>query len=313
MQNKVSIVIPVYNGARVVERLVTSLNSQLSSLNFEIVLVNDGSSDDSDKVCSDIASHDPKVKFINLSRNFGEHNAVMAGLNYCTGDYAVFLDDDFQNPPSEIVKLVNKINEGYDVVFSFYERKEHHFFRNLGSKFNNYIASFLIRKPKDLYLSSFKVINRFMIDEIIKYQGSYPYIDGIILRSTDKYSAIPVNHNPREEGESGYTFGKLVSLWLNMFTSFSILPLRIATVLGFIFSMIGLILSIVFVIEKINNPALPIGWASVTVSIFILGSVQLFAIGMIGEYLGRLFLNSSGKPQYIVRTTINCNEDSGKR
>ena len=313
MQNKVSIVIPVYNGARVIERLVTSINSQLLSLNFEIILVNDGSSDDSDKVCSDIALHDPKVKFINLSRNFGEHNAVMAGLNYCTGDYAVFLDDDFQNPPSEIVKLVNKINEGYDVVFSFYERKEHHFFRNLGSKSNNYIASFLIHKPKDLYLSSFKIINRFMIDEIIKYQGSYPYIDGIILRSTDKYSTIPVIHNPREEGKSGYTFGKLVSLWLNMFTSFSILPLRIATVLGLIFSVVGLILSIVFVIEKINNPALPIGWASVTVSIFILGSVQLFAIGMIGEYLGRLSLNSSGKPQYIVRTTINCNEDSGKR
>ena len=301
MQNKVSIVIPVYNAARVIERLVTSINSQLSSLNFEIVLVNDGSSDDSDKVCSDIALHDPKVKFINLSRNYGEHNAVMAGLNYCTGDYAVFLDDDFQNPPSEIVKLVNKITEGYDVVFSFYEKKEHHFFRNLGSKANNYLASFLLHKPKDLYLSSFKVINRFMIDEIIKYQGSYPYIDGIILRSTDKYSAIPVSHNPREEGKSGYTFGKLMSLWLNMFTS------------CFIFSVVGLILSIVFVIEKINNPALPIGWATVTVSIFILGSVQLFAIGMIGEYLGRLFLNSSGKPQYIVRTKINCNEDSGNR
>jgi polyisoprenyl-phosphate glycosyltransferase len=313
VQNKVSIVIPVYNAARVIERLVTSINSQLSSLDFEIVLVNDGSSDDSDKVCSDIASQDPKVKFINLSRNYGEHNAVMAGLNYCTGDYAVFLDDDFQNPPGEIVKLVNKITEGYDVVFSYYEKKEHHFFRNLGSKINNYLASFLLHKPKDLYLSSFKVINRFMIDEIIKYQGSYPYIDGIILRSTDKYSAIPVSHNPREEGKSGYTFRKLMSLWLNMFTSFSILPLRIATVLGFIFSMIGLILSIVFVIEKINNPVLPIGWATVTVSIFILGSVQLFAIGMIGEYLGRLFLNSSGKPQYIIRTKINCNEDSEKR
>ena len=157
-----------------------------------------------------------------------------------------------------------------------------------------------------MYLSSFKVINRFVIDELIKYKGPYPYIDGLILRTTEKFVSVTVEHVSRAKGQSGYTFKKLISLWLNMFTNFSIIPLRLAVVLGIVFSIIGVILAMVFTIEKINNPTLPLGWASLMVSVFLLGSLQLFAIGTVGEYLGRMFLSSSGKPQFIVRSLTNC-------
>lgn len=312
---RVSVVIPVYNGANTITKLVDCLENELASIyELEVVLVNDGSpSDNSSQVCEKIALDRSWVKFLDLSRNFGEHNAVMSGLNYCSGDIAVIVDDDFQNPPSEIIKLVDKAQQGYDVVFSYYEKKQHSIFRNIGSSFNNLVASLLIRKPRDLYLSSFKAVNRFVIDELVKYNGPYPYIDGLILRLTRNYATVCVQHNTRQEGKSGYTTKKLISLWLNMFTNFSILPLRFAVMLGFSFSIIGLISAIIFFIEKLNNPDLPAGWASLIIALFILSGVQLLAIGMVGEYLGRLFMMDNGNPQYVVRKAINCdgNSDAG--
>lgn len=305
---KLSIIIPVYNSEKTITPLFETLKEELTAkFDLEIVLINDGSlEDNSAKVCVNIASKNKTVKFIDLSRNFREHNAVMAGLNYCTGDVAVIIDDDFQNPPSEIVKLVDRLNDGYDVVFSKYSKKHHHPLRNIGSRINNRFATTLIGKPKDLYLSSFKAINRFLIDEVVKYKGPYPYLDGLILRSTCNYDSVETLHNPRAQGKSGYTTQKLISLWLNMFTSFSILPLRAATLMGFIFSGIGLLGAVYFVLERLHNTDVPLGWATLIVSLLILTGVQLFAIGMIGEYLGRLFMKDSGKPQFIVRRTLNC-------
>lgn len=309
---KISVIIPVYNGASTIAELVDNImHLVIVDYELEVVLVNDASpNDDSEQVCSELAISYPIIKFISLSKNVGEHNAVIAGLNYCSGDCAVIMDDDFQNPPEEVLRLVHKLEEGFDVVFSQYEKKEHHFFRNVGSKFNNWVASILVDKPFNLYLSSFKVLNRFLIDEVVKYKGSYPYIDGLILRSTSRYSTVLVNHDKRSCGESGYTAKKLISLWLNMFTNFSILPLRISTMLGFVIAIFSFIMMIIFGAEKIENPSIPIGWASIMVSVFLLGGVQLFAIGMIGEYLGRLFLDNAGKPQFIVRSTINCGENN---
>jgi undecaprenyl-phosphate 4-deoxy-4-formamido-L-arabinose transferase len=302
---RVSIIIPVYRGERTVGRLVRELRDGLAErYGLEIVLVNDGSPDNSAAVCRQLASDVPGVKFVNLSRNFGEHNAVMAGLNHCSGDYVVFVDDDFQNPPEEVGKLIDEIRRGYDVVFSYYERKRHHWLRNLGSRLNNAVASVLLGKPRDVYLSSFKAVSRFVIDEIVKYQGPYPYIDGLILRVTRNYSRVLVRHDPRREGRSGYTLAKLANLWLNMFTNFSVLPLRVATGAGFFFSLVGLVGAAVFAVEKLRNPDLPVGWASLACSLFVIGGVQLFALGMIGEYLGRLFLKMSGQPQFVVREIV---------
>jgi glycosyltransferase involved in cell wall biosynthesis len=303
---RLSIVIPVYRGEATIDRLVRTLVEAFGSVyRLEIVLVNDGSPDGSASVCRALAHAFPCVTFLNLSRNFSEHNAVMAGLNHTTGDHVVIMDDDFQNPPEEVVKLVNEIDRGgYDVVYSSYTQKKHHWARNLGSGFNNLVASVLISKPRDLYLSSFKVISRFVVDELIQYRGPYPYIDGLILRFTRNYSCVQVRHDDRPEGQSSYTLRKLVALWLNMFTNFSILPLRLASMLGLLLSVTGVVMAAGFVVEKLVDPDLPSGWASLIVSLFLIGGVQLFALGMIGEYLGRLFLKDNGRPQFVIREVV---------
>ncbi|MEJ2715529.1 MAG: glycosyltransferase family 2 protein [Deltaproteobacteria bacterium] len=305
---KLSVVIPVFNGAATIARLVEEIARELGSeYDLEIVLVNDGSPlDNSAEVCRAIADSSPQTKFLDLSRNFGEHNAVMAGFNYCTGDAAVVVDDDFQNPPSEIAKLVEKLNDGYDVVFSRYVKKRHHAVRNLGSWFNNLVASILIHKPMDLYLSSFKAVNRFLLDELVKYTGPYPYIDGLILRISRNYATVQVRHDARVEGRSSYTVRKLCSLWLNMFTNFSILPLRLAVVTGCLLAFAGMLVAVYSLIERLSEPNLPPGWASIMISLLVVSGVQLVAIGMVGEYLGRMFMKDNGNPQFVVRDSVNC-------
>lgn len=304
---RLSVVIPVFRGERTIGPLVHALVDHLACCHqLEIVLVNDGSPDNSAAVCRALAEQFAFVKFLNLSRNFSEHNAVMAGLNHTTGDYVVIMDDDFQNPPSEVHKLVDEIAKGYDVVFSCYAKKQHHWLRNLGSRINDRVAVLLLDKPRDLYLSSFKILSRFVVNELIKYDGPYPYIDGLVLRFTRHYSQVLVDHDPRREGRSGYTLRKLVSLYLNMFTNFSILPLRFASCAGLTSAAIGLLLACYFVVDKILHPDLPAGWASMIVSLFIMAGIQLFSLGMIGEYLGRLFLKDNGRPQYVIREALNC-------
>lgn len=301
-----SVLIPVYNSEKTIDRLVEGLVNNLGSLfRLEIILVNDNSADRSEDVCISLFErYRESVRFFSLSKNVGEHNAVMAGLNKVTGDYVVIMDDDFQNPISEVVKLVNAAMDGkYDVVYSCYEKKQHSFFRNFGSWFNDKVANYMLKKPEDLYLSSFKVINRFLVNEIIKYEAPFPYIDGIILQITDKIGQVTVEHSAREEGRSGYTLKKLISLWLNMFTNFSILPLRASIVLGLIFAFIGLAIGAGSIIEKILNPGLPAGFPSLLVSISVLGGIQLIMLGMVGEYIGRIFLSLNKKPQYTIRKT----------
>jgi glycosyltransferase involved in cell wall biosynthesis len=301
---KVSIVIPVYNGEQSIGRLVEKLIEAMAGLyNLEIVLVNDNSPDNSEAVCEDLFKKYPDiVRFFSLAKNVGEHNAVMAGLNQTTGDYMVIMDDDFQNPISEVVKLLNHATQNdCDVTYTYYKRKKHSFFRNLGSHINDKVANVMLKKPKDLYLSSFKVLNRFIVDEIIKYELPYPYIDGLILRTTDKIAKIEVEHHRRETGRSGYTLIKLFRLWLNMFTSFSILPLRVSVIIGMLIALLGAIFGVSIIIEKLSNPDLPVGYASTIVVVLIFAGIQLASLGVIGEYVGRIFLSLNKKPQYTIR------------
>jgi glycosyltransferase involved in cell wall biosynthesis len=311
---KVSIVIPVYNGEQSIGRLTDELVSVLKELyDLEIVLVNDNSPDNSENVCEGLFKKYPGIVcFFSLAKNVGEHNAVMAGLNQATGDYMVIMDDDFQNPITEVVKLVNYATQNdCDVTYTYYRKKKHSFFRNLGSHFNDKVANVMLKKPKNLYLSSFKALNRFIVDEIKKYDLPYPYIDGLILRTTDKIAKVEVEHRERAIGRSGYTFTKLVRLWLNMFTSFSILPLRVSAIMGMIFSLLGLALGVFTVIEKLANPDLPIGYAATIVVISIFAGIQLLSLGMIGEYVGRIFMSFNKKPQYTIRKRFTS-EKKGK-
>lgn len=305
----ISIIIPVYNSESTIFELVETIINQLHEYRLEIILVNDCSSDNSDEVCIQLNDkYSDNVKYYSLAKNVGEHNAVMAGLNESTGDFMVTMDDDFQNPISEVIKLVEAIeNTDVDVVYSYYKKKAHSFYRNWGSQFNNMMSNLLLKKPDHLYLSSFKVLNRFLVNEIIKYNLPFPYIDGLILRTTSKIGKIEVKHDKRTNGESGYTFTKLVSLWSNMVFNFSILPLRIAMVFGFFSAFMGFVFAIITFFEKLNRPNLPVGYSITIILITFFSGVLLISIGIMGEYLGRLFLSQTHKPQYVIRKRFEKN------
>jgi len=301
---KLSICIPVYNGSETIEDLVNSVFENLKKYNIEVVMVNDGSPDNSELVCERIAKSRKKVKFISLRKNFGEHNAVMCALNYADGDYIAIIDDDFQNSPEEIVKLIVEARKGYDVVYSKYEIKMHHWFRNMGSRFNDIVATWLLDKPAHLYLSSFKVINKEIKNEIIKYTGPFPYIDGLILRATNNISSVYVRHDARKTGKSNYTLSKLFSLWLNMFINFSIKPMRIFTFFGITISISSFVLAVFVIIDKLIHQETPSGWTSLAVAILFFSGIQLVFMGLIGEYIGKQYLDTNKTPQWTVKKEI---------
>ena len=307
-----SLVIPVYNGSRTIPQLVERITTVFASMSVEIVLVNDGSEDDSEIVCEALVQKWPAViTLANLSRNFGEHNAVLAGLNYSRGQYVAVLDDDGQNPPEEVMSMLQELKrKRYDVIYGHYIEKQHSWFRNAGSWFNDRIATLMLDKPKDLYLSSFKVMTRFVIDEIIKYHGPFPYIDGLVYRTTRKIGQIPVEHRPNPRGASRYSFRKLVRLWLNMFLNFSIKPLRLSVYAGLATSGLSIVALVAILIDKLwITPNLTVGIPTVLGSIVFFSGVQLMILGLVGEYLGRLYLDHTDTPQYVVRYTIQAGSD----
>jgi glycosyltransferase involved in cell wall biosynthesis len=309
----ISIVIPVYNGEKTIADLVVELISCLRpAYSIEIVLVNDRSTDRSEDACVSLFQRYPDtVRFYSLAKNVGEHNAVVAGLIQTRGDYAVIMDDDFQNPISEVSKLIDyAVGHDDDVVYTYYKTKRHSVPRNLGSGLHNLLANVLLKKPKGLYLSSFKCLNRLIINEVVKYDLPFPYVDGLILRTTDKISRIEVEHHPRPSGKSGYTLKKLLRLWLNTFTAFSMLPLRISVILGLVFSLVGFLLGVVTIIEKISNPRLPVGYTSIIVILSMFFGVLLVSLGVIGEYVGRIYLAQSKKPQFTIRKRYEQATDS---
>jgi len=297
---KISVIIPVYNSEKTLQNVVEGILAAGNNLH-EIILINDGSKDKSESLLENLASKNEKIKFISLRKNFGEHNAVMCGLNFMSGDAAVIMDDDGQNPPSEILKLVNEAEKGFDVVYAQYDRKKHRASRNFAGKMNDKLASFLLKKPKDLYLNSFKLIGKEVVEEIIKYKGPSPYIDGLIFRTTDNIGKTETEHSQRISGKSNYTLGKLISLCFNMFFNFSILPLRILTVTGFIAFIIGFILSVYFIINKIIYPDEVLGWTSTIVAVLVFSGAQLIFLGLIGEYIGKQYFDQNKTPQWVIK------------
>ena len=301
-----SVIIPVYNSQNSIERLVLNLETELEGHNFEIILVNDGSKDKSVEICKKLTENKKNIRFINLRKNFGEFNAVMCGLGFVQGKYGVIIDDDFQNPPSEILKLYIKAEEDkLDVVYSYYESKKHHWFRNLGSRTINYLTTYLLKKPKDLYLSSFKLIHREVIAEIIKSRSPHPYIDGLIFQITNNVGKQKVEHHARNEGESSYSAKKLIALSLSIIFGYSLLPLRLTFLAGFLSIVFALIYMLLYALNIIPE------WGSPIV-IFMCG-VILCSVALVGEYTGNTFLLLSGKPQYVIESiheTDTTNPDS---
>ena len=300
-----SIVVPVYRGAATVGLLVEALSSLRPVGGLEVVLVNDGSPDNSGDVCRALlATATVPITYLEHARNFGEHNAVMTGLRHARGDYVITMDDDLQNPPEEVVKLYDHARLGnHDVVYTYYAEKKHEAWRNIGSRFANWVADTLLDKPKGLYLSSFRCMSKLVVREVTKYAGPYPYVDGLIMQVTQRISTLPVLHLARAEGRSNYTLRRLVRLWLNLATSFSVLPLRLAIYAGAALGVLGLVAALYVVWEGLSGGT-PSGWASSMTTTLLVAGVQFLILGVLGEYVGRAFLSANGKPQGVVRQVI---------
>lgn len=309
---KLSLVIPVYGSELVLPELVLQVQKVLASLedirgSYEIIFVCDNSPDHSWRVIQSLSKEYPQVHGILLRMNAGQHNALMAGFAQARGDIIVTMDDDLQHSPADIPKLLDKIKDGYDVAYARFKKRKHAPWKIAGSHLNDLVAGYLMQKPKGLYLSPFRAMKASIVDEILRYRGPYVYVDGLILTVTRNIATVDVNHHDRYAGISRYGLRKSVSLWLKMATSFSIVPLRITSLLGLLFSGLGFVFAILLVIQKFTLNLMPIGWSSLIVTVLIIGGVQLLALGMIGEYLGRVLLTINSRPQYVIAETVGLN------
>lgn len=309
---KVSFVIPCYRSEHTIEGVVQEVETAMKELNkyeHEIILVNDASPDNTFQVIRNLGERFHHIVGVNLAKNFGQHAALMAGFHYAKGDVIVCLDDDGQTPADEVGKLLEQIEQGYDVVYARYALKKHSAFRNMGSKVNELMTRIMLKKPKELYISSYFAARRFVVDDMVRYQNSYPYVIGLVLRATKNITNVDVKHREREIGTSGYTFKKLLGLWFNGFTAFSIIPLRIATVLGCSVAMLGFLYGIYTIIKKILRPDILMGFSSLMSGLMFIGGMLMIMLGIIGEYIGRIYISMNNSPQYVVRELTGYEND----
>ena len=298
-----SIVIPVYQAEHSIKNLIKKILEVFSNKNLEIILINDCSPDNSHEECLKVYNENiDKVTYIKLAKNVGEHNAVMAGLNYVKGDWIIIMDDDFQNPPSEALKLYNYAEKNsFDIVYGNYKKnKKHSFFRNFISSINDRTANWILGKPKNIYLSSFKCIKKKLVDHIVNYKGPYPYIDGLVLSNTSNIGSIETEHDIRESGSSGYTLLKLLKLYGNLFTNFSTIPIHFFSISGIILTIIGFAFGLFVIIEKIMNPDIPAGYSSILSVVLFFSGIQLIFLGLIGEYIGKILKNVNKENQFFI-------------
>lgn len=309
-RRKISFVIPCYGSEKTIAQVIQSIQRTVKgSDDYEIICVNDSSPDQVQTVLEANAERDSRIKVIRLAKNFGQHNALMAGYRHTTGDIVVSLDDDGQTPAEECYKLIDAINDDCDVVYARYQDKKHNTFRNLGSKIAAWMGRIMINYPKDFYGSSYFACKKYVINEISRYENPYTFIAGLIFRSTNRIKNVDVEHRERMSGHSGYSFSKLLALWLNGFTAFSVKPLRIASFVGFVCAITGFIFGLVTVIRKLLEPAIAIGYSSMMAVLLFVSGVLMIMLGLIGEYIGRIYISLNNSPQYVIRDTCNIDDE----
>lgn len=310
---KISYVIPCYRSQHTVGGVVAEIAATMQTMpqyGYEVILVNDCSPDNTIGTIRSLVAADPHVMGVDLAKNFGQHAALMAGFHKCSGDIVVCLDDDGQTPADEVGKLLERIDAGYDVVYASYDSKRQAGWRNFGSWVNSKMTEIMLGKPPELVVNSYFAARRFVVDEMLRYEHCYPYVIGLVLRSTKHICNVPVHHRAREEGRSGYTLSKLLNLWMNGFTSFSVKPLRIATYFGTLFAAAGFLYLIYIIVSHFTSTGAPIGWASTTALLLLLGGMILVVLGIMGEYVGRIYMCANAAPQYVEREVIRHEGDN---
>lgn len=304
-KKKISIVIPCYCSSQTVGYVLDKIGETMARHEeylYEIILVNDGSADNTFEVISGYAARDAHIVAVDLSKNFGQHSALMAAYSLVTGDYVLGMDDDGEHNPEEMFKLIGKLEEGYDYVCARFTSSDHSLYKKLGSRFNNWMATNFIGKPKDAIFSSYYVMRRFVVDEIIKSQNPKPYIGGMIVSVTKKLASVPIEHCSRRAGSSGYSFKKSVALWINGVTAYSVMPLRFASMAGFLSAGVGILMGCYQIIRKLLHPEILAGYTSIIACILWVGGIIMVLLGMIGEYIGRIYILNNRIPQYVIRT-----------
>lgn len=304
----VSFVIPCYCSAATIRGVISEIERTMETMekyDYEVILVNDCSPDDTYQVMRELCLENSRIKGLDFTRNFGQHAALMAGFHQSRGDMVVCLDDDGQTPADEVGKLLEKLEAGADAVYAKYDHKRHSIFRNFGSKINELMVQYMLGKPKELYVSSYFAVKRFVVEEMVRYENSYPYVIGLVLRSTKRIENVVVRHREREVGHSGYTMGKLMGLWFNGFTAFSVKPLRMATIAGCICAALGFGYGLYTIVKRLVNPMVPDGFSSLMAALMFIGGMLMIMMGLIGEYIGRIYISLNNAPQFVIREMLN--------
>ncbi len=301
-ENLISIIIPTFKGSETISKLIEELVFVFKDYKIEIVIINDCSPDNTHEKSEELILKYPNlITYLKLSKNFGEHSAVMAGLRHCEGDLVIIMDDDYQNPPNEALNLVeHSLKSEHDVIFTKYKIKNDSFIRNIMSKVANVSAQMILKKPSEIYFSSFKSIKRNIVNEIIKYEGPFPYIDGLILSITNNFGSYEAKHDLRKEGKSSYNIYKLAKHYGNLITNFSTIPIHLFSIIGFIITIISFLLIVGIIIEKMLNPNLPLGYSTIITVIIFFSGVQILFLGLIGEYVGKILKNVNKESQYTI-------------
>lgn len=313
---KLSIVIPCYRSEKtiqsVIDELVETLNTKPET-DYEVYLVCDCSPDHVWEVIKEICAQNPRIHGVCLAKNFGQHAALMAGYRFCTGDYVISMDDDGQCAANELFRLVDALETGYDVVYADYPTKKESAFRLWGSNINSWMNEVMLEKPKGIVPNSYYIARAFVIQEMLKYENAFPYIDGLIFRATKSIGKVEITHRSREVGSSGYTLSKLVSLWLNGFTTFSVKPLRAATFIGIFCAFMGFLYGAFIVIRRLFDQTPITGWSSTMAMLLFIGGIIMIMLGMMGEYIGRVYICLNNSPQYVIREFAGTSQANKKR
>ena len=309
-----SLVIPCYNSENTIRAVLDEFLAAVktrSDVSYEIILVNDSSKDKTWDTIMALAYEIPEITCIDFAKNFGQPSALMAGFAATKGKYVITADDDGQIPISRVFDFWDKLEEGYDVVCAKYNyREQPSLFRKFGTFLNESMAQHILKKPKEVALASFFIARRFVIEAMLEYENAYPYIAGLLLRTTHNIGNLVVEQRDRLAGNSGYSFIKLLRLWMNGFTAFSVIPLRVATLCGGIVSVAGLFFAIMVIVKKLLNPSISEGWSSTISIILIVGGMILLVLGMIGEYIGRIYISLNKSPQYVIRQQYSQKQKS---